>query len=75
MEQLSNLNGRLVSLSKTLGSDFFSPGVAEPSLAYGDGADDEKTLRDVTPERFSKLEKECARGRSEIVSQWLAVKI
>lgn len=41
----------------------------EPPPAYGESVSVEaQALRDVTPERFSKLEKEVARGKSEIVS-------
>ena len=42
--------------------------IVDSPPAYGESPEDEKILRDVTPERFSKMEKECARGRTEIVS-------
>ena len=55
-------------MSRTLGIDYFSSDIIEPALAPGEDATDISSLRDVTPERFSKLEKELVRGKGEIVS-------
>ncbi|KAG7095227.1 hypothetical protein E1B28_006002 [Marasmius oreades] len=63
LEQLMNLTNRLNALAKTLDSDFFSLDILEPTLVKGDSADNPH--KDVTPERFSKLEKELVRGKSE----------
>ncbi len=40
----------------------------EPCAAQGEDSSDILTLRDVTPERFTKLDKEFYRGKAEIVS-------
>ena len=68
LEQLLTLTNRLKTLSRTLGSDFFSPEVLEPTSSAGESEFDASSHRDVTPERFSKLEKELVRGKSEVVS-------
>lgn len=68
LEQLSNLANRVTLLSRTLGSDFFPRDITEPQPAQGENGVDIMLLKDVTPERFSRLEKELVRGKSEIVS-------
>jgi hypothetical protein len=64
-----------MSLTKTLGNGFFPPDVLIPrrkndqlaaSVATGGG--EHKVKQDVATERFSKLEKEFSRGKTEIVS-------
>jgi hypothetical protein len=57
LEQLTTLTNRLSALSRTLGPDFYA----------GDLFNDTE-YRDVSPERFSKLEKELVRGKGEVVS-------
>ncbi|KAL0060668.1 Microtubule bundling protein [Marasmius tenuissimus] len=65
LEQLTNLTNRLNALAKTLDSGFFGPDILEPTLAHDDKTDT-PPHKDVTPERFSRLEKELVRGKSEI---------
>ncbi|KAJ7604655.1 microtubule associated protein [Roridomyces roridus] len=55
LEQLTTLANRLSALSRTLGPEFF------PQDLIDDGE-----YRDVSPERFSKLEKELVRGKAEV---------
>ncbi|KAJ7750397.1 microtubule associated protein [Mycena maculata] len=55
LEQLTTLTNRLGALSRTLGPDFY------PQDIIDDGE-----YRDVSPERFSKLEKELVRGKGEV---------
>ena len=59
----------MVALSRTLGSNFFSQEIVGSIAAQGENAADIMSLRDVTPERFSKMEKELVRGKGEIVSE------
>ncbi|KAH9849363.1 microtubule associated protein-domain-containing protein [Lenzites betulinus] len=66
LEQLLNLTGRIVSLSNTLGSNFYTPDLVEPTHAPGEDEYDPSAHRDVTPERFSRLEKELVRGKGEV---------
>ncbi|EJD08479.1 uncharacterized protein FOMMEDRAFT_116908 [Fomitiporia mediterranea MF3/22] len=66
IEQLQNLTNRVLSLSSTLGPEFFALDLTEPPPAYGESVSEAQPLREVTPERFSKLEKELARGKAEI---------
>ncbi|THH04962.1 hypothetical protein EW145_g5143 [Phellinidium pouzarii] len=66
VEQLTNLTNRVMSLSRTVGSDFFAPDIVELLAGFGGNGSDVLSLRDVTPERFSKIEKELVRGKSEI---------
>ncbi|KAG8796120.1 hypothetical protein FRC17_008028, partial [Serendipita sp. 399] len=84
LEQLNTLINRLLHLSSTLGSTFFSDDFLHPTPAPGEveafkkregiqegdhvdiDKDDERLLRDVTPERFNRLEKELVRGKGEI---------
>ena len=57
------------SLAPTLGSHCFQPDILTPTLTVAEEADTPTALRDVTTERFSKLEKELVRGEGEVVSQ------
>ena len=68
LEQLTTLTNRLIALSRTLGHDFYPHDIVEPILANGAILNDAHAHRDVTPERFSKLEKELVRGKGEVVS-------
>lgn len=52
------------ALSRTLGPDFYTQEIVESTPP----SEDPTTTRDVTPERFSKLEKELVRGKAEVVS-------
>ncbi|KAI0646310.1 microtubule associated protein-domain-containing protein [Trametes meyenii] len=69
LEQLLNLTGRITSLSNILGRDFYSTDILEPSHASGEDEYDSNSHRDVTPERFSRLEKELVRGKSEVAKR------
>jgi protein regulator of cytokinesis 1 len=51
------LGNRISALSRTLGPEFYPQDIT-----------DDGEYRDVTPERFSKLEKELVRGKGEVVS-------
>ena len=55
-------------LARTLGPGYFAQDIIEPSLAVGENSYDANANRDVTPERFLKLEKELVRGKAEVVS-------
>ena len=52
-----------------VGLSFLSTKYLKPELTNAKEADAHTTLRDVTPESFSKLEKELVRGKGEVVSQ------
>lgn len=58
---------RLHSLARTLGNAFFSPDVLEPTVANGENVLDPESYRDVSPDRFLRLEKEFVRGKGEVV--------
>ncbi|KAJ7768251.1 microtubule associated protein-domain-containing protein [Mycena metata] len=58
LEQLTTLGNRLSALSRTLGPEFYSQDI-----------NDDGEYRDVTPERFSKLEKELVRGKGEVAKR------
>ncbi|KAJ6598433.1 microtubule associated protein-domain-containing protein [Mycena vulgaris] len=58
LEQLTTLTNRLSAFSRTLGPEFYSQDLV-----------DEAEYRDVTPERFSKLEKELVRGKGEVAKR------
>ncbi|KAJ6504120.1 microtubule associated protein [Mycena vitilis] len=58
LEQLTTLGNRLGALSRTLGPEFYSQDII-----------DDEEYRDVTPERFSKLEKELVRGKGEVAKR------
>ena len=68
LEQLTTLTNRISALSRTLGLDYFPPDILESVPAAGE--DDQKSdpRRDVTPERFTRIEKELVRGKGEVVS-------
>ncbi|KLO17899.1 hypothetical protein SCHPADRAFT_845934 [Schizopora paradoxa] len=66
LEQQTNYINRIVTLSRTLGTHLFSPDMMELCAAQGEDPSDILSLRDVTPERFSKLDKEFYRGKAEI---------
>ena len=68
LEQLTTLTNRIKALARTLGSDYYSPDILEPNTATGEDTNDPNGNIDVTPERFSKLEKELVRGKAEVVS-------
>ena len=65
---MNTLTNRLNALARTLGSEYFAHDITEPSPAAGEDSYDSNANRDVTPERFSKLEKELVRGKAEVVS-------
>lgn len=69
LEQLSTLTTRINGLLRTLGSDYFSRDIIEPTPAAGEVQNDPKAHRDVTPERFLKLEKELVRGKAEVTKR------
>ncbi|KAJ7176713.1 microtubule associated protein [Mycena filopes] len=58
LEQLTTLGNRLGALARTLGPEFYSQDII-----------DNEEYRDVTPERFSKLEKELVRGKGEVAKR------
>ncbi|TDL20353.1 hypothetical protein BD410DRAFT_791159 [Rickenella mellea] len=66
LEQLTHLTNRISALARTLGTDFYTSDILEHTPCQGENAGDSSALRDVTTERFSKLEKELVRGKSEI---------
>ena len=67
LEQLQTLTNRINAISRTLGNDFYSRDIIEAAPAPGLSSGDSNPFRDVTVERFSKLEKELVRGKAEIV--------
>ncbi|KAH8103389.1 microtubule associated protein-domain-containing protein [Cristinia sonorae] len=69
LEQLLTLTSRLKTLSRTLGAEYFPADVLEPTPAVGESEFDASSHRDVTPERFSKLEKELVRGKGEVTKR------
>ncbi|KDR79106.1 hypothetical protein GALMADRAFT_92933 [Galerina marginata CBS 339.88] len=66
LEQLNTLTNRLNSLARTLGLEFFAEDILEQTVAPDENAEDKTANRDVTPERFMKLEKELVRGKAEV---------
>ncbi|KAK0216916.1 microtubule associated protein [Armillaria fumosa] len=66
LEQLTTLTNRINVLARTLGHDFFAYDIIETTGFSGSDDTDPTVNRDVTPERFSKLEKELVRGKSEV---------
>lgn len=66
---MTTLTNRLSGLLRTLGSDYFKRDILEPTPASGEAQNDPKAHRDVTPERFLRLEKELVRGKAEVVSR------
>ncbi|RPD65486.1 hypothetical protein L226DRAFT_456522 [Lentinus tigrinus ALCF2SS1-7] len=69
LEQLLNLTSRISSLAVTLGPEFYQADILEPLHASGEDEYDSTSHRDVTPERFSKLEKELVRGKGEVAKR------
>ena len=67
------MTNRIAVLSRTLGPEFYSPEILDPVIAEDEDELEPDANRDVTPERFSKLEKELVRGKSEVVSMSLIV--
>jgi len=62
------MTNRLHALTRTLGSDYFSVDVMEPAVLSGEDPVDPNATKDVTPERFLRMEKELVRGKADIVS-------
>ncbi|KAH9975460.1 microtubule associated protein-domain-containing protein [Lactifluus volemus] len=62
LEQLIALTTRLASIARIVGDSFFSEDVLNCSTARSSSG----PYEDVSPERFSKLEKELVRGKGEI---------
>ncbi|EIN04705.1 hypothetical protein PUNSTDRAFT_122740 [Punctularia strigosozonata HHB-11173 SS5] len=73
LEQLTTLINRLVTLSRTLGPNFYPAEILQPVPATWEdhdlNRDSNGQHRDVSPERFSRLEKELVRGKSEIAKR------
>ena len=68
LEQLTTLTNRLNALARTLPPEYYAQDIVEPTVATGENQHDAEANRDVTPERFMKLEKELVRGKAEVVS-------
>ncbi|KAF9787832.1 microtubule associated protein-domain-containing protein [Thelephora terrestris] len=66
LEQLQTLTNRINTISHTLGCDFYPRDITDTVPAPGLSQGDSNPFRDVTVERFSKLEKELVRGKAEI---------
>ncbi|GJE92448.1 hypothetical protein PsYK624_086020 [Phanerochaete sordida] len=66
LEQLTTLTSRIHTLARTLGPDYFPHDVVEAAVADNESEQDPDARRDVTPERFSKIEKELVRGKGEV---------
>ncbi|EGO19906.1 hypothetical protein SERLADRAFT_442723 [Serpula lacrymans var. lacrymans S7.9] len=69
LEQLTTLTNRLNSLSRILGANCFQLDILQPVIASGEDIDNPHAYRDVTPDRFSKLEKELVRGKGEVTKR------
>lgn len=67
LEQLNTITNRINALARTLGFNYFSQDILEQTSASGDHDHDPSANRDVTPERFMRLEKELVRGKAEVV--------
>lgn len=70
LEQLGGLTNKINALVHIVGAGFFGQDITHLTLAQQgvQPSDEPQVLRDVTPEHFSKLEKELVRAKSEIVS-------
>ncbi|KAF8994013.1 microtubule associated protein-domain-containing protein [Cyathus striatus] len=66
LEQLNTLTNRINTLARTLGSEYYAQEIMEPTPAIGELNNEPSIYRDVTPERFSKLEKELVKGKAEV---------
>ncbi|KAK7692082.1 hypothetical protein QCA50_005488 [Cerrena zonata] len=69
LEQLLTITSRLATLSRTLGPDFFPSDILDPTPVAGEPDYDPDSNRDVSPERFSRLEKELVRGKGEVTKR------
>ncbi|KAF9223144.1 hypothetical protein BS17DRAFT_782435 [Gyrodon lividus] len=69
LEQLTTLTNRLNTLSRTLGSNYFPADILRSAVATEEDPSNPNALRDVVPERFSKLEKELVRGKGEVTKR------
>ncbi|KIJ16234.1 hypothetical protein PAXINDRAFT_114030 [Paxillus involutus ATCC 200175] len=69
LEQLTTLTNRLNALSRTLGSNYLPADILLPTVATEEDPSNANALRDVMPERFSKLEKELVRGKGEVTKR------
>ncbi|TRM59017.1 microtubule associated protein-domain-containing protein [Schizophyllum amplum] len=66
LEQLTTLTNRITNLARILGFHFYSPDITSPAPAPGEDGSNPDANRDVSPERFAKLEKELVRGKGEV---------
>jgi Ase1/PRC1/MAP65 family protein len=72
LEQLQGLNNKINKLVRVVGPGFFGPDITCLTPAQGVQSDEEhQALRDVTPDRFTRLEKELVRAKTEMVSHVL----
>ncbi|KAH6874232.1 microtubule associated protein-domain-containing protein [Coprinopsis sp. MPI-PUGE-AT-0042] len=74
LEQLTTITNRLHALARTLGNAYFAADVLEPTAAAAVGdveinGIDSNAPRDVTPERFLRLDKELVRGKAEVTKR------
>ncbi|RDB26715.1 Anaphase spindle elongation protein 1 [Hypsizygus marmoreus] len=69
LEQLTTLTNRLNALARTLGKEYYTQDILEPPPAVGEDPRGSNLHSDVTPERFSKLEKELVRGKGEVAKR------
>ncbi|KAL1744927.1 microtubule associated protein-domain-containing protein [Schizophyllum fasciatum] len=63
LEQLMTLTNRITNLARILGPHYFASDITTPAPAPGE---DSVGNKDVSPERFSRLEKELVRGKGEV---------
>ncbi|KAG2742499.1 hypothetical protein P692DRAFT_20956079 [Suillus brevipes Sb2] len=69
VEQLTTLTNRLNALARMLGSHFFHQDILTPAVAASEELDSPTALKDVMPERFSKLETKLVRGKGEVLKR------
>ncbi|KAI9566101.1 microtubule associated protein-domain-containing protein [Boletus coccyginus] len=69
LEQLTTLTNRLNALAQSLGPSYFSADILRPTVSEEEDPSNRNALRDVMPERFSKLEKELVRGKGEMTKR------
>ncbi|KAF8443950.1 microtubule associated protein-domain-containing protein [Boletus edulis BED1] len=69
LEQLTTLTNRLNALARSLGVNYFSADILQPTVSAEEDSSNPNALRDVMPERFSKLEKELVRGKGEMTKR------
>ena len=55
------------ALARTFPPEYYAQDIVELTVATGENQHDAEANRDVTPERFMKLEKELVRGKAEVV--------